>query len=174
MSKKSRGGFGGVRRREEEWEKPGGETEEKTKDSMRESVFEGDVSSEYLRNGDLEMRTEEGRLGGTTSRYRGAITEWLAETGLPRFLYYLNPWNYGRIDWIFASCFAFVVGAAFLIFWTSSVVVALASLVVMFLSFSAMLMCVGVESILKEGYHKITGRGERISEEAFDNDAFEK
>lgn len=164
----SEGDRGADRQKPEEWRK---EPEEGEK-NIRESMFEGDESSEYIQGAILEASKSETENAKSTEPNTSSLQLWLADNvtnheSLGRLLYSLNPQNYDRLDWIFAFSFVVLVAAAVLLFQATSVPVALGSLVVMFLSFVSMLMCAGIEDILKEGYHKISG-GETEDSKAFE------
>jgi len=156
------------RQKPEEWRKESAEGEK----NIRESTFEGDESSEYIQGAILEVSKSEMENAKSTETNTDGLQLWLADNvtnheTLGRVLYSINPQNYDRLDWIFAFSFVVLVTAAVVLFQTASVLVASSSLVVMFLSFVSMLMCVGIEDIPEEGYHKITG-GETEDSKAFE------
>jgi hypothetical protein len=166
----SEGDRGAADRQEpEEWQKG---TEEGEK-NIRESLLEGDESSEYIQGAILEASKSETENAKSTETNTSRLQLWLADNvtnheSLGRMLYSANPYNYDRLDWLFAFSFVVLMVAAVVMFQTTTVAVTIGSLVVMFFAFISMLMCAGIEDILKEGYHKISG------EEAEDSEAFEQ
>lgn len=169
MSEHDRGG--GNREEPDEWEKKS----EEDSGSIRESMMEGDDSSEYIQGAILKAsQSEEENAKSTEIEKKGRFRLWLAEKitehddSVGKVLYSLNPQNYDRLDWIFAFSFVVLLSGVFVMFRTTSTLVATGSLVVMVLAFVSMLLCAGIEDILKEGYHKIS------SEEAEDSKAFDE
>ncbi len=149
----------------EGWRKPDEDDDEDddSSGSIRDSAFGGDSSSEYATRSTFDTSDDEVGSGAVRSSEIW-LAEKLSQSGLPAFIYYLNPRRYDLIDWIFASGFVLVLSGAFMLFWTENPMIALASLMVMFLAFATMLMCVGIEDILKEGLWKVSGGGDGDSE----------
>jgi hypothetical protein len=141
------------------------EKEEKD-DSIRESVFEGDDSSEYIQGAILEASKSEREKAISASESQSRFQIWLAENvtehddTVERILQNANPRNYDRLDWIFAFSFVVLLAGMAVMFQTSSKIVAVGSLVLMVFAFVSMLLCVGVEDILKEGFHSVGGGDE--------------
>jgi len=138
----------------EEWKE---KREKERSESIRESALEGDESSEYIQGAITKAsRSEEVAAEATED---GRFEVWLskmADSKTPELLYYMNPFNYDRIDWIFSAAFLAVVAGAVMLFFTQSVLMTIASLVGMFLSFCVMLLCVGIEDLLKKGYRRMS------------------
>ena len=134
-------------------------------DSIHESAFEGDSSSEYIQGAILEAsKSEREKAMSAESENPSRLQIWLAENvtehdeTVNRVLHNANPRNYDRLDWIFAFSFVVLLSGMLVMFQTSSTLVAMGSLVVMVLAFVSMLLCVGIEDILKEGFHKVSGK----------------
>ena len=162
---------------EDDWGKTENK-EEKDDYSIRESVFEGDGTSEYIRGTILEAAdTEEGsakQFEGDMSRSQTMLAEKIADSSLPEIVYYMNPRNYDLVDWVFASGFLMVIVSAVVMFTTSNINIAVVALVAMFLSFCAMLLCASIEDILKGSVRKIRRYRWEEGEEGFeDGEAFE-
>ncbi|MDZ7687368.1 MAG: hypothetical protein U5J64_01370 [Halobacteriales archaeon] len=157
------------------WKKPH-EEEEKEDYSIRESAFGGDETSEYIRGTILDASEQEAesRFERDMNRSETWLAERITDSGLPEFVYRLNPWNYSMLDWIFASGFVLMLVSAFVLFWTDSFTVAVFSLVAMFLSFCAMLLCVGLEGALKEGVNRIRDYRSDAEEGFESGEAFEE
>lgn len=169
MSEHDRGG--GNREEPDEWEKKS----EEESSSIRENVMEGNDSSEYIQGAILEAsQSEEENAKSAGIGGEGRFRLWLAEKiteydeSLEGVLYSLNPKNYDRLDWIFAFSFVVLIAGVVVMFRTTSTLVATGSLVVMVLAFVSMLLCAGIEDILKEGYHKISGEEGGEDSKAFD------
>lgn len=64
-----------------------------------------------------------------------------------RFLYSIDPRNLTRVDFVFTFSFILLILGALMMFQTASILLIIASLVGMFLSFCAMLLCVAVEDL---------------------------
>lgn len=148
-------------------DKPGDWDEEKENDdSIRESVFEGDDSSEYIQGAILEASKSEREKAMSASGSQSRFQVWLAENvtkhddTVDRILQNANPRNYDRLDWIFAFSFVVLLAGMAVMFQTPSKIVAVGSLVVMVFAFVSMLLCVGIEDILKEGFHSSGGGDE--------------
>jgi|GEM_PF-2135448 len=171
MSDEERGGAADSKKEEpEEWR----EKAEDKSDTIRDSVMEGDGSSEYIQGAILEASQSEMERAKSAeeqaSRFQIWLAEWISEhdSSITKLLSKADPRNYDRIDWIFAFSFVVVIAGTVVMFQTTSTLIATGSLVVMFLSFVSMLLCAGVDDILKEGYHKITGEEAGEETEAFD------
>lgn len=138
----------------EEWKE---KREEERSKSIRESALEGDESSEYIQGAILEASKSEEMAAEATEDSRVGV--WfggtLADGKVPEFMYYMNPFNYDRIDWIFAAAFSAVVAGGAVLFFSQTVLMTVASLLGMFLSFCVMLLCVGIEDLLKDGVHRL-------------------
>lgn len=166
-------GHGGPadRREPDEWQKESEEDES----TIRESTLEGDSSSEYIQGAILEASESEMENAKSTDGKTSDFQLWLADKvtdheRVSKILYSANPQNYDRLDWIFAFSFVVLMASAVVMFRSVRTSVTLGSLVMMFLSFISMLMCAGIEDILKEGYHKISGETQGSDE----NKAFEE
>ncbi|MDZ7687367.1 MAG: hypothetical protein U5J64_01365 [Halobacteriales archaeon] len=140
------------------------QAEEDTEDdSIRESVFEGDDSSEYIRGAILKASESEREAMAEETEGPSRLQMWLVRNlpgkdgRLESILYNANPRNYDRLDWIFAFSFVVVLAGVAVMFTTTSITVAIVTFVVMFIAFVSMLLCVGVEDILKDGFHKVRG-----------------
>lgn len=146
---------------EDEWEKKKkGSNKDSSSGSIRESAFGGSDSSEYIQGAVLEASRSETAAAESTeegefSRFQSWVAKKMTQGKVPEAMYYMNPFNYDRIDWIFSLGFVMVIASAFTMFLTESVLMAVASLVGMFLAFCVMLMCMGVEDLLKKGYHRL-------------------
>lgn len=66
---------------------------------------------------------------------------------IARFLYSIDPRNFSKVDFVFTFSFTWLVLAAIFMFQTSSLLIAVASLVGMFLLFTVMLLCVVMEDL---------------------------
>ena len=66
---------------------------------------------------------------------------------IARFLYSIDPRNFSRVDFVFTFSFIWLVLAAIFMFQTSNLLIAVASLVGMFLLFTVMLLCVVMEDL---------------------------
>lgn len=66
---------------------------------------------------------------------------------IARFLYSIDPRNFSRVDFVFSFSFIWLVLAAIFMFQTSNLLIAVASLVGMFLLFTVMLLCVVMEDL---------------------------
>lgn len=74
---------------------------------------------------------------------------------IARALYSVDPRNFSKVDFVFTFSFVWLFLAAILLFQTSSLLIAVASLVGMFLLFCVMLMCVVMEDLfVKEDMEK--------------------
>ncbi len=147
----------------------GDEPDEQPRDSedgksIRDSAFEGDSSSEYIQGAILKASESERKAADEMkakepSRFQIWLSEVIAgnDSRIGDILYNANPRNYDRLDWIFAFSFVVIVAGMAVMFQTSSLQVAIASFIVMFLAFVSMLLCVGIEDILKDGFHSIGG-----------------
>lgn len=144
-------------------EGPKDEWEEKKKgdeSTVRENIFEEDQSSQYIRGAiseasQSEMEAADSIDGGRLGRFATRISRGLAESSLPKIMYKMNPFNYDKIDWVFAFGFFMVIANAVMMFVTSSPRLVIASVVGMFLSFCVMLLCIGIEDYVKEGVHRL-------------------
>lgn len=157
----------------EEWKE---KREEERSESIRESALEGDESSEYIQGAILEASKSEELAAESTenSRFELWFGEKLADSKTPELMYYMNPFNYDRIDWIFAAAFFAVVAGGAVLFFSQTVLMTVASLVGMFLSFCVMLLCVGIEDLLKDGVRKL-GVGDFEETEKFEEgESFEE
>jgi hypothetical protein len=171
MSEEESGGAADGKKEEpQQWQ----EKAEDNSDTIRESVMEGDGSSEYIQGAILEASKSEMERAKSAeeqaSRFQIWLAEWITEHdgSTTKLLSKANPRNYDRLDWIFAFSFVVLLAGTVVMFQTTSTLVASGSLVVMFLSFVSMLLCAGIEDILKEGYHKVTGKEAGEETEAFD------
>jgi len=130
-------------------------------ESIRESVFEGDDSSEYIRGAILEASESEREAMAEETEAPSRLQMWLVrnlpakDSHINDILYNANPRNYDRLDWIFAFSFVVILAGVGVMFTTTSITVAIVTFVIMFLAFVAMLLCVGVQDILKEGFHTV-------------------
>jgi hypothetical protein len=87
----------------------------------------------------------------------------------------MNPFNYDRIDWIFSASFFVVVAGGATLFFAQTFLMTIASLVGMFLAFCTMLLCVGIEDLLKDGVHRLSlGDTEEETEEFEGGESFEQ
>ena len=171
MSEEESGGAADGKKEEpQQWQ----EKAEDNSDTIRDSVMEGDGSSEYIQGAILEASKSEMERAKSAeeqaSRFQIWLAEWITEHdgSTTKLLSKADPRNYDRLDWIFAFSFVVLLTGTVVMFQTTSTLVASGSLVMMFLSFVSMLLCAGIEDILKEGYHKITGEEAGEETEAFD------
>jgi hypothetical protein len=158
---------------EDEWDekKKGGDS------TIRESALEGDESSEYIQGAILEASKSEEMAAESTENSRAELWfgEKLADSKTPELLYHMNPFNYDRIDWIFSASFFVVVAGGFTLFFAQTFLMTIASLVGMFLAFCTMLLCVGIEDLLKDGVHRLSlGDTEEETEEFEGGESFEQ
>ena len=77
-----------------------------------------------------------------------------------RFLYSIDPRNFTRVDFVFTFSFLLLILGAVMMFQTVSVLLTIASLVGMMLSFCAMVLCVAVEDIFVKEEEEGEGSGE--------------
>ena len=66
---------------------------------------------------------------------------------MARFLYSIDPRNFSRVDFVFTFSFVCLVLSAVLMFETANMILALSSLVGMFLFFCVMTLCVALEDV---------------------------
>ena len=165
---------------EDEWEKKKkGSDKESSSKSIRESAFGGTDSSEYIQGAVMEASKSETAAAesageGDFNRFQTWVADKLTKGKAPEAMYYMNPFNYDRIDWIFALGFVGVIASAFTMFLTESVIMTVASLVGMFVSFCVMLVCMGIEDLLKDGFHRLgIGDTEEETEEFQGGESFQ-
>jgi len=66
---------------------------------------------------------------------------------IARLLYSIDPRNFSKVDFIFTFSFAWLILAAVFMFQTNNLLIAVASLVGMFLLFTVMTLCVVMEDL---------------------------
>lgn len=66
---------------------------------------------------------------------------------IARFLYSVDPRTFSKVDFVFTFSFIWLILAAVLMFQTTSLLMAIASLVGMFLLFCVMSLCVVMEDL---------------------------
>jgi len=69
---------------------------------------------------------------------------------LAEILYSLDPRRFNKVDYVFLFSFLLLLLGALSLFWTESLLVAVISLVGMFLAFLSMLLCVGLEDLFED------------------------
>lgn len=66
---------------------------------------------------------------------------------IARFLYSIDPRNFSKVDFVFTFSFVWLILSAVFMFQTSSLLIAVASLIGMFLLFTVMTLCVVMEDL---------------------------
>lgn len=85
-----------------------------------------------------------------------------------RILYSMDPRNFTRVDFVFTFSFILLILGAIMMFQTISVLLTIASLVGMILSFCAMVLCVAVEDIFVKEEEESSGESKPRTKSNFD------